>query len=151
MTQDSATRTGMPVPPDRPRALRLLLVEQGDALWEGLGRRLAERGAEVQRVGPEAAESMTARRNPDAVLLDFPAPGQGVLQLLARLRRAAPDLPVLVLSGHVGLRSAKRAMEAGAFDFLLKPVGLDELWTKLRDARELRRLSGAEDGDPAPA
>ncbi|MGE4553112.1 MAG: hypothetical protein AB7D57_08370, partial [Desulfovibrionaceae bacterium] len=42
-------------------------------------------------------------------------------------------------------------MEAGAFDFLLKPVGLDELWTKLRDARELRRLSGAEDGDPAPA
>lgn len=148
MTQDCTHSAAMPVPSDRPRAMRLLLVERGDALWEGSAQRLVERGAVVRRADPETAEAAAARDAFDAVLLDFPAPGHGVLQLLTRLRRAAPDLQILLLSGHVGLRSAKRAMEAGAFDFLLKPVGLDELWAKLRDASELRRLSAPTDAVP---
>ena len=61
------------------------------------------------------------------VVLDLRMPGMGGLELLRRLGTARPDLPVVMVSGRGDIRSAVKAIKAGACDFLEKPVDPEEL------------------------
>jgi DNA-binding NtrC family response regulator len=63
------------------------------------------------------------------------------LELLARLRESAPDVPVILMSGQATLDAAIRATRLGALDFVEKPVGLERLLLTLRNALQLDRLA----------
>ena len=86
------------------------------------------------------------------VLLDMSMPDMSGLDVLRALRPLRPDLPVLVLTANGSVSNAVAAMQAGADDFLIKPIAAERLEVSLRNAlkmrdlsREVRRLS-----QPAP-
>jgi RNA polymerase sigma factor (sigma-70 family) len=108
---------------------RVLVVDDHAIVRAGLRRLLGERdGTEVLEVasGEEALE-MAQVDVPDLVLLDLNLPALGGLELLRRLVRAAPAMPVLVFSQHSEAIYAAKAMEAGARGFVSKNAAPEEL------------------------
>src|SRR6201996_8659900 len=78
----------------------------------------------------------------DCVILDLVMPNLDGLGVLARLRQAAIDVPVIVQTAHGGIDNVVSAMRAGAVDFVVKPVGAERLLVSLRNALNLRALEG---------
>jgi len=104
------------------------------ALLESEGYDTAEAGD-----GPAAVTTLEATA-PDAVLLDLMMPpGPDGLATLAELRKRAPDVPVVMMSGKATLGDAVRATKLGAFQFLEKPLSPEGVLTTLRAALELSR------------
>ncbi|HUJ59400.1 MAG TPA: sigma-54 dependent transcriptional regulator [Kofleriaceae bacterium] len=77
---------------------------------------------------------------PDAVLLDLQLPELDGIEVLVRLRERAPHTPVVMLTADRELKTAVRAIQLGAFDYLSKPIDQDELVLVVRRALERRAL-----------
>src|SRR5580700_10682708 len=89
----------------------------------------------------------------DCVILDLVMPNLDGLGVLARLRQAAIDVPVIVQTAHGGIDTVVSAMRAGAVDFVVKPVGVGRLQVSLRNALntgaledELQRIKHSRSG-----
>ncbi|MBV9565056.1 MAG: sigma-54-dependent Fis family transcriptional regulator [Bradyrhizobium sp.] len=78
----------------------------------------------------------------DAVVLDLVMPGLDGMGVLARLREAGVDIPVIVQTAHGGIDNVVSAMRAGAQDFVVKPVGMERLQVSLRNALNTSALKG---------
>jgi DNA-binding NtrC family response regulator len=119
---------------DDPVQRRLL-----EAMVERFGYRtlLAEGGDAAARLlaGPQAATI-------DCVVLDLVMPDLDGLGVLARMREAGLDTPVIVQTAHGGIDNVVSAMRAGAADFVVKPAGAERLQVSLRNAIATRRLAG---------
>jgi len=76
------------------------------------------------------------------MLLDLVMPDMGGLEVLAKLRPAHPDLPVIVLTAKGGIDSAVEAMRAGANDFLVKPASPERISVSIRNQLKIGALSG---------
>ena len=76
------------------------------------------------------------------MLLDLVMPDMGGLEVLAKLRGANPDLPVIVLTARGGIDSAVEAMRAGANDFLVKPASPERIAVSIRNQLKIGTLSG---------
>jgi len=119
---------------DDPVQRRLL-----EALVERLGYRalVAEGGDAAMHflTGPTPARV-------DCLVLDMVMPDLDGLGVLARMREAGLDIPVIVQTAHGGIDNAVSAMRAGATDFVVKPAGAERLQVSLRNALATRRLAG---------
>ena len=80
---------------------------------------------------------------PDVLITDVRMPGMDGIELLERLSRVAPDLPVIVVTAHSDLESAVAAYQGGAFEYLPKPFDVDE-------AVELVRKAARQNGRKVP-
>ena len=118
----------------------------------------------VQRMGyhtalAESGEAALARATNreagpiDAIVLDLMMPGLDGMAVLARLREAGLQLPVIVQTAHGGIENVVSAMRAGAADFVVKPVSVERLQVSLRNALaasalkgELQRIRHSRDG-----
>ena len=78
----------------------------------------------------------------DCVILDLVMPDLDGLGVLARMREAGLDVPVIVQTAHGGIDNVVSAMRAGAVDFVVKPVGAERLHVSLRNALATRALEG---------
>jgi DNA-binding NtrC family response regulator len=78
----------------------------------------------------------------DCVILDLVMPNLDGLGVLARLRQAAVNVPVIVQTAHGGIDNVVSAMRAGAIDFVVKPVGVERLLVSLRNALNTSALEG---------
>src|SRR5277367_6527162 len=78
----------------------------------------------------------------DCVILDLVMPNLDGLGVLARLRQAAINVPVIVQTAHGGIDNVVSAMRAGAVDFVVKPVGAERLHVSLRNALNASALEG---------
>jgi DNA-binding NtrC family response regulator len=114
-------------------------------------RRLLE--AMVQRFGYQAmtaegggaaAALLTGEQGPriDCVVLDLVMPDLDGLGVLARMREAGLDIPVIVQTAHGGIDNVVSAMRAGAADFVVKPASAERLQVSLRNALATRALAG---------
>ena len=92
--------------------------------------------ASTAREGLELA----ARHRPDTVIFDIQLPDRSGLEAYKQLRQIDPRVPVLFITGHGTTDQAIEAMKLGAFDFLLKPVRLDQLRGVVARAFEVSRL-----------
>ena len=70
----------------------------------------------------------------DIVVLDVRMPGMDGIETLRKMKKINPLLEVIMLTGHACLEIAREGMEVGAFDYLLKPINLDDLLYKVQDA-----------------
>jgi DNA-binding NtrC family response regulator len=61
-------------------------------------------------------------------------PGMDGIETLRKIKKSNPLLEVVMLTGHACLEIAREGMEVGAFDYLMKPINIDELLYKLQDA-----------------
>jgi DNA-binding NtrC family response regulator len=134
----------------------VLIVEDERVLAEAMTDYLARHGFETAMAGSgEAALDAIHRSEPDLVVLDYQLPGMDGLEVLREIRQRAPQAEVVMLTAHGSVKTAVEAMRAGAFDYLTKPVDLEELALVLGRARsharlerELRLLQSAGRGAP---
>jgi two-component system nitrogen regulation response regulator GlnG len=89
---------------------------------------------------------LVANGEGDAVIASMPLPSDDGLDLLARIRKQRPDLPVFVTSSQTTLLTAVTAATSGAYDYLPKPLDIDQLVDSIR-----RSLSRASDTEKARA
>ncbi|UCG62015.1 MAG: sigma-54-dependent Fis family transcriptional regulator [Candidatus Zixiibacteriota bacterium] len=124
------------------RELKLLIVDDEQSQRDLLSGFLKKNGFEVfvAKSGEEALENYHKMFTPLA-LVDMKMPGIDGIELLRRLKDINPFIQVIVLTAFGSVETAVKAMKAGAFDYLTKPVeDLDELILKLNRAAEQNRL-----------
>jgi DNA-binding NtrC family response regulator len=86
--------------------------------------------------GGEQALSALARERFDVVLLDLRMPGGDGLAVLKAIKEKWPESEVVVVTGYPSIESAKEAVRLGAYDYLAKPVGPDEVVNATRGAMQ---------------
>ena len=113
--------------------MRLLIVEDDELLGDGLQAGLVQRGfhADWVRDGVQARQAASTEAY-EAIVLDLGLPRLDGLSVLKELRRADHPVPVLVLTARDGKADKLAGFDAGADDYLVKPVDLDELAARLR-------------------
>ena len=120
---------------------RLLLIDDDPQVCWIVSRVLGEAGygvstAETARTGLDSFET----RPPDVVLLDLRLPDGDGMEVMQRMRDLDPSVVVIVMTGHGTVESAVQAMKLGAFDYLVKPVQLEEVRLVVDKGLEARRL-----------
>src|SRR5215467_10737256 len=91
-------------------------------------------------VARRLVENMVTRIG--CIILDLVMPDLDGLGVLARMREAGLDVPVIVQTAHGGIDNVVSAMRAGAVDFVVKPVGAERLHVSLRNALNASALEG---------
>jgi DNA-binding NtrC family response regulator len=121
------------------RPIKLLIVDDEPEYVQVLIERLTVRGLDVtgSYSGAEALREVSGDL-PDVVILDVAMPIKDGVDTLVDLKRIAPDLPVIMLSGHADMGTAIRVLELGAYNYLIKPISLDELVYNIEDAFDAR-------------
>jgi|WetSurMetagenome_2_1015567.scaffolds.fasta_scaffold541223_2 CheY-like chemotaxis protein len=116
-------------------ALRVLFVDDEEELVSTVVERLALRGIEATgATGGQEALDRVAEQAFDVVVLDVRMPGLGGLEVIQRLRQDHPELGVILLSGHGAKEDVEVGLRLGAFDYLQKPVDLEDLIEILKRA-----------------
>jgi len=120
---------------------RVLIVDDDpglcDLLHEGLGRRDFETAFVTSA---EAALGALDEREFDSVLTDLNMGGMSGLELCRRIAGGHPGVPVVVITAFGSMESAVSAIRAGAYDFVIKPLDIDELGLTLDRAVQHRAL-----------
>jgi DNA-binding NtrC family response regulator len=119
--------------------IRVLVVDDEEGFVTPLVKRLKKRRLDVTFAtgGRQALEQL--RESPvDVVVLDVKMPDMDGLTTLKNLKQIDPTVEVVMLTGHASLEAAMEGMRLGAFDYLMKPVDIDELLFKLEDACKRR-------------
>jgi len=134
---------------------RVLLVDDDLSIRETFEHHLGRSGYEVRTAaGGEEALAIAPEFAPGLVITDVRMPGMDGLELLRRLRSGGEDLDVAVITAHDDMRSAIAAMQAGAYDYLVKPLDLDRIDAMVRRCfreRSLRRRVHHLAGEAAEA
>jgi DNA-binding NtrC family response regulator len=121
--------------------LKVLVVDDEPDLRDLLAEELAEQGHEVACAADGAeALSMTAEVVYDVVLTDVRLPKVDGLTLLRRIRERAPATDTIVMTGYANIPAAVAILKEGAFDYLTKPVRIDELGIQMSRLETFRRL-----------
>jgi two-component system, NtrC family, nitrogen regulation response regulator NtrX len=121
---------------------RLLIVDDEAGIRETLAGILEDEGYSADGAATAAeAQARLARESFDLVLLDVWLPDRDGLELLAEVRDADPELPVIVISGHANVDAAVKAIRLGAYDFLEKPLSLSRVVLTVANALERHRLT----------
>ena len=125
-------------------ALAVLIVDDEATLVKNVRAFLGRYGFETEAAGSgeEAVEKLESFR-PDVVLLDFHLPGMDGLETLKRIRGVHPEIRVIMITGHSGVKVAVDAMKAGAVDYIVKPLVLAELRIMLERMNGHERLEQA--------
>jgi two-component system, NtrC family, response regulator AtoC len=136
----------------------VLIIEDEKILAHAMRDYLAHHGYEPVVAGSgEGGLKLLRDSEMDLVVLDYQLPGMDGIETLRQIKQATPATEVVMVTAHGSVKIAVEAMRAGSFDYLTKPVDLEELavvldkaWTHARLQRELRYWQGAGlDGNPA--
>ncbi len=120
---------------------KVLLIDDEEEFTNALAERLTVRGMTVESAysGEEALQKVT-EHDYDAVLLDLAMPGWDGIETLKRLKKARPDLQVVLLTGQATVGQGVEAMKLGAADLVEKPAKLQELLEKIEEVSAKKAL-----------
>lgn len=129
--------------------MRVLIVDDEQEFLELMAKRLTKRGFTVITAddGPKALakvqESLAAgpEDSLNVAIMDVRMPGMDGLETLREMKKIAPHIPVILLTGHAAVGVAMEGLELGAFDYMLKPVPLEELIDKMHEAIQASQAS----------
>lgn len=112
-----------------------LLVDDEEDFVSTLAERLRMRdiNAEIATDGYEALEYI-AKNKPPVIVLDVMMPGLNGLEVLAQIKSRHPELQVILLTGRGLTKDGIEGMRRGAFDYLVKPIKIEELMEKMNAA-----------------
>lgn len=121
--------------------IKVLMVDDEKRFRDTTKKILNKKGFEtiVAESGEDALEKMD--QNPDVVILDIKMPGMDGHETLEKIKEIKPDLPVIMLTGHGAMPSAKEALGQGAFDYLSKPCDINLLAEKIKEACQVKDKS----------
>jgi DNA-binding NtrC family response regulator len=115
----------------------VLIVDDERTLARAMKAFLGESGYEAE-TAPDAEQALVAleRLRPDVVFTDVRLPGMHGIDLLRRVREFDPSIAVIVMTAYGSIEQAVEAVKLGAFDYVKKPVDLEELKLLADRARE---------------
>jgi DNA-binding response OmpR family regulator len=117
--------------------LKILLVDDEEEFVTTLAERLELRGLQARAaLNGEAALQIIEADTPQIVILDVMMPGIGGFEVLRRIKAQHPKLPVILLTGRGSEKEGVKGMQLGAFDYLMKPLNIEELIKKMQEAIE---------------
>jgi two-component system, NtrC family, response regulator HydG len=132
-----------------PLRSRVLIVDDDAEMRDALGMFFAGEGHECELAADAAAAlGVVERLSVDAVICDVRMEGMNGFELLDRVKRAHPALPVVVITAMGRIHDAVDAIKRGAFQYLTKPCDLDELRTIVAGAIEDRRRHALMESGP---
>jgi two-component system OmpR family response regulator len=114
---------------------KVLLVDDEQEFAATLAERLTLRGliTVTANDGQQALRCMEQDR-PQIVILDMKMPGMSGLEVLRLIKQKCPTIPVILLTGQDTTKDSMEGMDVGAFDYMVKPVKIEELLQKMREA-----------------
>ena len=127
----------------------VLVVDDEVDILELIELTLLRMGLDVERATgvKDAQAKLAGPRHYDLCLTDMRLPDGDGLEIVEHISKGNFDLPVAVITAHGNTENAVAALKAGAFDYLSKPVCLDQLRTLVKSALSLpqgRRVKAAE-------
>ncbi|MEW6266408.1 MAG: response regulator [Thermodesulfobacteriota bacterium] len=123
------------------KSYRVLVVDDERYFLDPLVERLKVRKIEAYGVDSgEAALEFLTRTQVDVVVLDVKMKGMDGLEVLQEIKSRYPLMEVILLTGHASVEAGMKGLELGAFDYLIKPVKLDELLEKMGEAYERKMI-----------
>jgi DNA-binding NtrC family response regulator len=127
-------------------AHRILIVEDNPVDQRLFEQALSDPAREIE-VCSDGREALAAfeRRAADVVISDIMMPNMEGNELLSELHRRVPNLPIILVTRFGSIPAAVAAMNAGAFDYVTKPVEVVELQTRVKRALELDQLQHEND------
>ena len=115
--------------------LKILLVDDEKEFVTTLAERLVLRGLQARAaLNGEDALHMIEADTPQIVILDVMMPGLGGLEVLKRIKARHSQIPVILLTGRGSTKEGIKGMQLGAFDYLMKPLDIEELIKKMQEA-----------------
>jgi len=129
---------------------RILIVDDEPAIGWTLREMLSDEGHEVAIAADVPAAVAAAGDAPDVILLDVRLGSQDGLAALPEIRAAAGAVPVVVMTAFGDLATAVRTVQAGAFDYLVKPFDLDRVAQVVGRALAERPAAAAGQTPPVP-
>jgi len=136
---EASPSSAEPSAPSRREATSVLLVDDEDRFLKNLAKRLSRRGFAVRDVADgEEAVRLARRHRPDVVVLDRRMPRMDGEQVLREIKRVAPEVQVVMLTGHASIESATVTGRLDAFAYLQKPCEIDVLIRTIEQAREAK-------------
>jgi DNA-binding NtrC family response regulator len=120
-------------------SIRLLLIDDEVGYVNVLSNRLSKRNFQVGKAtsGTEAFQILR-KRDFDVAVLDLKMEDMDGIEILRILKKMAPELVVIMLTGHGSAEAAREGIKQGAYDYLTKPCELDELIQKIQEAYNQR-------------
>jgi DNA-binding NtrC family response regulator len=117
------------------QAIKVLFVDDEEDFVRTMAERMEMRdlGGDVALSGQQALE-MLEDDIPDVMVLDLRMPGIDGMEVLRRVKTAYPQIEVIVMTGHGSDKDEEEARRLGAFDYLRKPVEIDDLMETVRNA-----------------
>ncbi|MDH3850118.1 MAG: response regulator [Syntrophobacteria bacterium] len=113
----------------------VLLVDDEEEFVSALSERLMLRGIEVEiALDGEEALARMKEKPPDVVILDVMMPGLSGLEVLKMIRGSHPQTQVILLTGQGSTKEGIEGMRLGAFDYLIKPVDIEEMLERMKEA-----------------
>ncbi len=120
---------------------KVLIVDDEVDFRETIVKRLRDRNLEVSDAeSGMAALDLLASQDIDVVVLDVKMPGMDGIETLREIKKKWPLVEVIMLTGHASVESGIQGMQLGAFDYVMKPVPLDDLLDKMRQAYERKSI-----------
>ena len=119
----------------------ILIVDDEEPIRTSLSEVLQDEGyVPITAKSAEEGFEILEKQHVDLVLLDIWLPGMDGVTALQKLKNDDPLLPVIVISGHGTIETAVKTVKLGAYDFVEKPISLDELLIRISNASEQSRL-----------
>lgn len=115
---------------------RVLIVDDEEEFANTLAERLCFRGFEAVSVGnaEDAISTIKGDWVPHVALLDLKMPGLSGLDVLEMIKKIDPGIEAIMITGHGSTASGIEGMKLGLFDYLMKPVDINDLVTKINEA-----------------
>jgi len=124
---------------DRNKPIRILFVDDEIGFVDVISKRMSIRNMKVTRAysGTEALQALK-KEDFDVTVLDLKMEDMDGIEILKIFKKIAPDLPVIMLTGHGSEEAARDGIRFGAFDYLTKPCDFEELILKIKEAYQQR-------------
>ena len=125
---------------DKDKPIKILLVDDEKGFVDVISKRMSKRNIEVSRAysGTEALQALR-KKDFDVTVLDLKMEDMDGIELLKIFKKIAPELPVIMLTGHGSEEAARDGIQLGALDYLTKPCDFDELISKIQEVVSYRR------------
>jgi two-component system nitrogen regulation response regulator NtrX len=122
-------------------ARTILVVDDEESILQSVDGILTDEGFEVMKEqSGRAALERIREEMPDLVLLDIWMPEMDGIKTLIKIKEEYPHLQVVMMSGHGTIETAVRATKLGAYDFIEKPLSLENLLLSIQNALDYYRL-----------
>ncbi len=121
--------------------IRLLLVDDEEGFRKTIAKRLGKRGfVPIQASTGEECLEILDHAPVNVVVLDVKMPGISGIDTLKKIKQADKKIQVILLTGNIAISDGIEGIKSGAFDYLTKPVEIDHLVNKIKQAFDIIRL-----------